>query len=351
MLRQKTFLQFAITPTLVLVCLLFAGGQPGQARNQWDINHGGTNPTPFAPGQDPRFAPGGVYGGYSGRVAASSANPWALVQGQIANRVNAGSVVTATMMDTITSRKSKPGDVFRLSLEDGLLNANTNTMVIPPKSVVTGVVTNSFPASAQRGQGQPGRLSISLQSLSCPDGRTVPISAQMDQNPNHLVTTKPKTKSLGYGISGYGQQVAGMFGSFLTGPGYLMAKRNRGNEFVLEKGEIVPLRLTRTLIMPEIPPPAQAPIRPGQGNATAPGQPVQWASKPQVPPAAANPNVLPGLVPGLVPGQGQSPGENQDPNAVFNMPLDNNAPPVQAPAQPNPGAQPQAVPGLVEEPF
>ncbi len=301
--------------------------QPAGARNQWDINHGGTNPSPYPLG-DPRFA----MGGYPTALRPQPAqNLSGILQNQIGNRVQTGTVLTATMLDTITSRTSKPGDVFSLSLEDGLYGPQG--MIIPPKSRVKGVVTNAYPALAQRGQGQPGRLSISFQALECADGRTVPISCFMDQNPNHLVTGKPRSRSLGYSIADAGSSVKGMFGSVLTGPGYLMKRRNRGNEFVLEKGEIVPLRLTRALIMPDAPPQQQAQMSAPQQQQQQPPVPVQNQA-----------------VPGLVEAT-SSQAQSADPNAVFNMPLD---PQPQLPGYSRttaPARTPQPVPGLVEEPF
>jgi hypothetical protein len=211
-------------------CLVLAAGAPGsQAKNPWDINHGTSNPTAGAPTQPIR----------SGYVRAFSPGFWSA---GLANTVPAGTVLSAILEDDLSSSLSKPGDIFALTLQDGF--AASGTTIIPPGSKIIGVVDWARPAKTQR-SGQPGRLEISLQALVFPDGSHIRIYAFLDSS--LLPAQSAKTRHLGYSVADYGESVAAMFGSVLTGPGYLVAKRNRGQEFELAHGEIVPVRLSRSL--------------------------------------------------------------------------------------------------------
>jgi hypothetical protein len=314
---KRTVTLAALATTLLL--------PPAQARNIWDINHGMSNP-PAAPGAQ-----------WHGPTKFDQSF-W---KGQVGKSIPAGTVLTAILENDISSKKSKPGDVFTLTLQDGFaLNGN---VLIPPNSKIVGSVNRATPAKNLRG-GQPGRVDISLQSLVFPDGRHQQIFANIDSNPN-LNHKKPKVRHLGADIRDYGEQFMGMGLSFVSGPGFLAARRLRGQDFHVDKGDALPIRLTQDFT----PPPVQTvisapPNNPGPGGIPTPrGVPASAAhyldpSGPYRIPGfvpTTNGQAAPGAdqkaagVPDLAapgtPNYGasaaQQPAPQADPNAVFNQPL------------------------------
>jgi hypothetical protein len=259
--------------TLILGLSLLAG--PVQAREQWDVNHGASNPQ-----VDPSFAPGGKYSGF---VPKFSGDFWKTgLVGATATKIPQGSVLTAILDDDLSSAKNKPGDTFTLTLNDGY--TQNNIEMLPPNTRIIGTVTNVTSARALN-YGNPGRMEISLQSLVFPDGRTMPISAFIQINPNAFQKKPPKVRNLGTSIADYGEALTGFATSFVTGPGFMMRRRNRGAEFELEKGEALPVRLTRGLTVS----PQQQPAQKLISQPMAAGQPPPFAPS------------VPGLAPGQVP--------------------------------------------------
>lgn len=310
---------FAISLAVTGVLLSSFSCQFAECRNQWDINHGATNPP-----VDPRFAPGGQW---SGQVPTPMKQDfW---KAQLANRIPGGTVLTAILEDKLSSGKNKAGDTFTMTLEDGFV-ANGTTLV-PPKSKIIGTVIQSVSAKSLR-HGAPGRMQVSLQSLVFPDGSHVPIMAFIDSNPNAAFKKPAKVRHLGTNIADYGDSLKAMAFSFVSGPGFMMNKMNRGLDFELDRGEAIPIRLTRSLDIP-----------PGAANMIAqpPGSPAAGsdAGRMPYPPGAT------GVVPGLVDAQGpvfvpprmvtapagtgtstESAGSGEgtpipDPNAIFSQPI------------------------------
>lgn len=280
----------SIRPLCAFLCLVtMVLALPSFARDQWSINHGGTNP-PI----DPRFAPGGSMSGYV--PSFSGSDFW---KGQLANRVPIGTVFTAILEDDVSSAKNKVGDTFALTLDDGF--SNGGRYLIPPKSKILATVMNCRSAKMQR-NGRPGNMEVSLQTLVFPDGTHYPISAIIDGNPCHKHDKPPKSRNLGVSIADYGQSVAGMAMSFVTGPGFMMKKLNKGLEFEMDKGDAIPIRLTRSLEItapqgnvaagpvqiPGFVPTSQLPMPPGSVPAVAP----QMMAPQTAPPVAADPNAV-----------------------------------------------------------
>lgn len=166
----------------------------------------------------------------------------------LASRVQPGVVLTTVMDHDISSATSLVGDVFALRIDDGYVR--NGMMIIPPGSKIVGAVTAVTPAKNMRG-GLPGALQVTLQALVLPDGQHVPLHGFIDSNPNHVFKQPQKVRYPGSDLRDYGQQVTGMMQSYTSGLGNVLAKRHRGLEFVLEKGELVPVRLNRTLVVPE----------------------------------------------------------------------------------------------------
>ena len=219
------------------MALLLLFGQSALCKEQWDINHGANNPP-----VDPRFMPGGIHSGFVPKVTPDF---W---KGQMAHRVPAGTVLTTILEDNLNSGKNKKGDTFTLTLQDGFI-VDTKVLV-PANSKIIGTVLSVTSAKKQRG-GMPGTMDISLQSLVFPDGRHLPIFANIDSNPNHAIGGPPKHRYAGAAIADYGQSLKAMAFSFVTGPGFMMNKMNRGLEFQVDKGEAIPVRLTRSMEVPD----------------------------------------------------------------------------------------------------
>jgi hypothetical protein len=314
-------LSFASALAVSLALGLPGGTAPAQAREQHQMNHPAGQPPP---------------------VPAGGANPFGLVpkftpdfwKAQLANRVPAGTVLSGILENDLSSGKNKTGDIFAVKLQDGFVVNGVE--VIPRNSKIIGHVSAAIPARSLR-HGHPGKLTVSLQTLVTPDGRSVPFHGFIDQNPNHLSKQEPPKRHAGHHFSDFGQSVASFAGSFTSGIGVVLNKRHRGLDFGLDKGEVLPIRLNRSLAMPAAAS-AAAPAVPGLAAGAAPvapGLPAvagQPASTPIGMPAAQNqaaPNRQ--LVPGLVgPDPDAPPVVNtpaapaptvEDPNAIFQQSL------------------------------
>lgn len=268
--------------------------QPGQSTMGGQLT---SAPPAFQPGGShankyPKFNPDFWKGG--GITGSSPAG----TPGQTTNYISSGTVLSAILEKDLSSRTAKNGDVFALTLQDGFVV--NGRMAIAPHSKILGTVISAIPAKYQK-HGHPGSLEIALQTLVLPDGSHMPFFGFIDQNPNHLLSEPPKKRWGGFDLKDYAGSVAGMFSTMFTGPGWIHARVQRGNEFLLAEGEVLPVRLTRGLQVPEVPV-AQTP-----------------------PPAVAPGNALPGPLSGATtsgdaPASGGAPGL-ADSNEIFNAPL------------------------------
>lgn len=286
----------------VLLPLGLPGGtRPAQAREQYQMNH--------PAGQPPQAPVGGA--NPFGLVPRFTADFWKV---QLANRVPAGTVLSGILENDLSSGKNKTGDIFEVKLKDGFVVNGVE--VIPRNSKIIGHVSSAVPAKSLR-HGHPGKMTVSLQTLVTPDGRSVPFHGFIDQNPNHLFKQEPPRRHAGHHFSDIGQSVASFAGSFTSGIGVVLNKRHRGLDFQLDKGEVLPIRLNRSLDMP------------AAGAA-------QTVSAPAVPglaaaPAAQNqPAVARQFVPGLV-------GPDPDAPPMLNAPAAS-VPAAVAPALEDPNA-------------
>lgn len=248
---------------------------PADSRTPWEMQH---PPAPQADGAAPAV-PGQMHMGIPAQFQSPKQLPsgfWQGQQGGIANRLQSGTMLTAVMDDEISSGRNKAGDLFALNLDDGFIQGGMQ--VIPRGSRIVGAITHVVPAKTQRA-GNPGSLQVSLQSLVLPDGTHIPFSGFIANNPNHAYKNPPKKRTLGFDIKDTGSHMAGMMSSFTNGIGFMYAKQYRGNEFYLDKGELVPVRLNKPLLIPE--------------------QYVQ-AAQPVPVTTPINGNLPPGMVPGMV---------------------------------------------------
>ena len=95
--------------------------------------------------------------------------------------VDAGTVLNGTLVDELSSKKSKIGDTFSILLTEGYVR--DNVQLIPANSKIVGAVNAVTPASTTS-NGVAGSVQVSLQTLVMPDGRSMPISASILYNPN-----------------------------------------------------------------------------------------------------------------------------------------------------------------------
>jgi hypothetical protein len=282
--RFRTTILLSQIMGLLLSCPLSA-----EARSQWEIQH----PT-LPPQQDAQYMPGQMPGQlHKGLPAQLHPDFWKGQVPSLANRVMPGVVLTGVLEQELDSGDSKPGDVFSIRLDDGFVN--NGMQVIPQKSKIVGAVTSVSPASRST-HGQPGSLQVSLQSLVLPDGTHIPFSGFIAVNPNHSAKNPPKQRNLGFDIKDTGNHVAGMLGSFTNGVGFMYRKKYRGKDFYLDKDELVPVRVNRTIIIPEL---AVKPVAPqAMAGQTAPGMVPGLAGQDGV--GHYTPPVAPPPVPGLV---------------------------------------------------
>jgi hypothetical protein len=63
-------------------------------------------------------------------------------------------------------------------------------------------------------------------------------------------------------LSDYKNSVGSMFGSFTSGIGAVRARANRGKDLVLHEGDVVPVRVTRTIDLTKMSPPTAPPSQP-----------------------------------------------------------------------------------------
>lgn len=207
-----------------------------------------------------------------------------------ASNLPSGTVLTGILEDTISSKKSKAGDIFAIRLEDGYtLNG---VEVIPKQSKILGSVSSVLSSRTRHG-AQPGTLTISLQTLIFPDGRTTPFWGFIEHNPlqdntnqsgNHI-----KSKAAGYGrMATFGTA------NFITSKvGYRMLPPNFGKELELQKGEVLPVKTNRTMDLSKM----NAPV---QTSAMPPGAVNGMYQQGNFPPGMSpisNPNCAPGLPP------------------------------------------------------
>jgi hypothetical protein len=195
-----------------------------------------------------------------------------IIQQILSTRIPTGTVLTGVLNDDLSSKESQVGDLFSIVLKDGFfLNGNE---VIPRNARIVGTVVSVQRAQGQNGMGMPGTVNIGLTTLVFPDGRSMPFGGHLDHNPAAIQKNPPKVMGSGFGIKQYGQQLTSMFGSFGSGMGFVQAGRNRGPEFQIKKGTIVPVRVNRTMDLTKLAAPIVPPAVNPVGGSPMGGGPV-----------------------------------------------------------------------------
>jgi hypothetical protein len=166
------------------------------------------------------------------------------------NLINTSTVFTGVLQEDISSKKSKAGDIFSIMLpEDYTVN---DKILIPKYSKFVGTIVTAAPAGKAK-RGNPGNLQISMQTLVSPDGTSVPVNAFIDYNPNDTAKINV-SKSRGVPVGEWSKSAvyslhyaAGGLGSRLGLPFFYKGQTGSGLDFVLIKGELLPVRLTQPL--------------------------------------------------------------------------------------------------------
>lgn len=241
-----------ISSTIFCLSLLISTSlMPSLAREQWQMNH--------PPGPAPSYE---TFSQSLGMVPKFDPNSW---QKQLQNRVPAGSVISGVLMDDLSSKKTKQGSIFEIRLlQPYIINGRE---VIPSDSKIIGYVSQVSPAALMK-NGHPGRMDVSLQSLVFPDGRNFPLTGFIDRNPNLDLEDEPQVKRKGFGFKDFGASAGGFVNSLTAGVGSINNRQHRGLDFIIKKGEVLPVKLNKALDLPE-------PIQLNAEDATAnPANPI-----------------------------------------------------------------------------
>lgn len=275
-----------------------------------------TAASPFANGK-----PAGFGGNYSSLDTPNfEPNMWKKV---FASRVPIGTILSGILENDLSSDESKAGDVFSIVIEDGY--TNNGVEVIPKHSKILGSVVAAVP-SKYMNFGHPGQIQVSLQTLVFPDGRHVRFYGSIANNPNSAPKIDKSKNQPGEAVGYYAGTTANLakhIGSTVSQRmfGIYPKKKHRGNEFEIDQGELLAIRVTRSLDMTQLADPP--PIGTVSGGASTPAGSL---------PAGTSA----GLVTGGPPGMGgitspagasgtaasQAPPAKlpaEDPNAVFNQ--------------------------------
>lgn len=269
------------------------GASPAHAREQWQMQHPeGAPPTgpvgkgwvPAAPGSVPGLvgsgsssagsqsstgmapgllAPGlGAPSGSDAGVPAYGGKrhiPDEIIQQMLVSRIGAGSMLTGVLGDDISSKSSHSGDLFSVVLVDG--HSQNGHELIPRGSRIIGKIVMAAPAAGQR-TAMPGNVEVGLTTLVFPDGRSIAFTGFIERNPAHNMKKPPVSRGPGMSMSDYTASVGSMFGSFTSGIGAIRARTNRGKDILLREGEVVPVRVTRTIDLTKMSPPTAPPSQP-----------------------------------------------------------------------------------------
>ncbi|MBI4533216.1 MAG: hypothetical protein HY711_04645 [Candidatus Melainabacteria bacterium] len=288
---------------LAWITLAGLGIKEALCREQYQINHPAA-----APPQSP-FVPDSKVLGYASQFTPDF---WAT---RLGNRVPVGAVLTGILETELSSDKSNAGDTVEITLKDDF--AVNEQVIVPAKSRIIGSVVSATPAARLK-NGQPGTLQVSLASLVFPDGRNVPFYGFVDHNTNHDPKKESKKRYSGPALADYGQSVRSFFGSFTSGVGVLLAKSNRGLDFHMDKGEILPIRINRSIVLPSpVATTMPSPMMASQKSVQT--KPQQMPLKPLTP-------AIPGIVGAdpdepLVSPKQSEPNSKHDPNAIFSHPI------------------------------
>jgi len=247
---QRTSPALATRLVLSLAVLLgsFCPGAQAQLPNQPMSNQQMSNQRfsyPQMSAQQPRLPGMGFPAPNVMPQGNQSFNTW---RAFLPRHIPIGTVLSGNVDATLSSVKSKPGDVFAINLSEPLMVEGLE--MVPPGSRIVGSVLHVSPAKFQR-HGTPGQIDVALQTLVFPDGSHTPFYGFIDYNPsygNGFDSVSPaKVRHAGTSWSDYGNQVKGMVGSFGEGVAWVHNKRMLGKEFVMPEGQLISIKTNRMI--------------------------------------------------------------------------------------------------------
>ena len=193
---------------LLALILIWSGSPSGLAQNASQPGYPGFNPT-VTPGIQPSVS--SYTPDFMPRFSPDFWKAQSFMQG-----LQAGTVLTGVLQDKLSSKSSKVGEVFSIALLDGYSEAGKE--LLPRGTKIVGAVTQVISGRQSR-NGQPGRIDISLQTLVLPDGRSTPIYAFIERNPNLEFQKDPSKVQKGPPLSGYGQSMKNSMAGFANSIG------------------------------------------------------------------------------------------------------------------------------------
>ena len=237
-------------------------------------------------------------------------------QGQV-SFVPAGTPVTVTMSQALSSEFTRVGETFTANLNSPIYAGST--VIAGPGSQVQGQVISVEPAGRA---GKSGSMDLRLTTLITPDGKRIPLSATVNRSSFELSADSSraahilKNTAVGAGagalsglvggaISGGKKGKATAIGTGIGGGiGLLAAGVKKGEDFVIQSGTMIPFTLDQPIQAYN----SAAPVQEFGGGGFQSQYPNPYAApQGQAPYAAPNPYAAP---------QGQEPYSAPNPYAA-----------------------------------
>ncbi len=159
--------------------------------------------------------------------------------------VPAGTQLTLALSSDLSTKTARPGDAFEATLASDLMAADRR--VAPAGARITGTVTEVV--SGSHAIGAVPMLSLRFEQLQLPDGRQVPISAELVQQ-GQSEKGRDAAKILGGAAAGaiVGHQVksnrtGSIVGGLLGGAAGAVVAKNTGTEVELAAGSTLAITL------------------------------------------------------------------------------------------------------------
>jgi hypothetical protein len=162
--------------------------------------------------------------------------------------VPSGTVMRVEFLESLSSRTSKPGDIFRARVSSDV-TGDGGQVVIPAGSEVVGVVGEAVPLRKVGGQA---KLTLKFTDLILPSGSTVPIRASFVGEGRNETGKDAATiggaaaggailgRVLGKGNRSKGAVIGAIIGA---AAGTAIASRTPGEEVTIDRGTAVDLKL------------------------------------------------------------------------------------------------------------
>lgn len=314
----KTSIELTVKASLVVLQFGFCLGASAQMPNQ-QFNY------PQMAAQQPIARGMGFPAPNAMPQANQNFNVW---RAFLPRHIPIGTVLSGNIDATLSSVKSKPGDVFAINLTEPLMVEGLE--MVPPGSRILGSVLHVSPAKFQK-HGNPGQIDVALQTLVFPDGSHTPFFGFIDYNPaygNGFDSVAPaKVRHSGMSWGDYGSSVKGMVGSFGEGIAWVHNKRMLGKEFMLPQGQLLSIKTNRMIDLSKMEKPP-ASLQANQQN-MAPRTPGLAGHDPDFHYyAGPNQNQMPA---------NQAPMQAPPPdNSIFDAPINGGTPSMNSNKGPNP---------------